>query len=89
MAAQNHALVFGASGVSGWAIVKECLATTKPASFSRVTALTNRPLSLEDSMLPKDSRLTLASGVDLTKDAATVSKLLSVRYLIARRITPH
>lgn len=78
MAAQSHAIVFGASGVAGWAIAKECLATK---SFARVTALTNRSLSLEDSKLPIDSRLTLASGVDLNKDPATVSKLLSVRFI--------
>ena len=42
----NHALVFGASGISGWAIVNQIL-SDYPAKgvFSAVTALTNRPLT--------------------------------------------
>ncbi|KAI9652579.1 MAG: hypothetical protein M1831_006682 [Alyxoria varia] len=68
----NHALVFGASGVSGWAITKELLSYPDKSKFRQVTALTNRPLSLEDSALPPDSRIELASGVDLTQSVEDV-----------------
>ena len=62
----GHLLVFGASGVSGWACVKEALQFPTSSTFKQVTGLTNRPLSIEDSKLPRDSRLQLVSGIDLT-----------------------
>lgn len=62
----GHLLVFGASGVSGWACVKEALQFPSSSTFKQVTGLTNRPLSIEDSKLPRDSRLQLVSGIDLT-----------------------
>ncbi|KAK5171212.1 uncharacterized protein LTR77_004356 [Saxophila tyrrhenica] len=68
----NHLLVFGASGVSGWACVNEALSYPTKSTFEKVTGLTNRPLSLEDSNLPKDSRLQLVSGVDLTASVDNV-----------------
>jgi hypothetical protein len=40
----------------GWAAVKEALSFPSPSTFQKVTGLTNRPLSLEDSKLPKDER---------------------------------
>lgn len=48
-----------------------------------MTGLTNRPLSLEDSHLPRDDRLQLISGIDLTGPvdsvvAAMKSKIPSV-----------
>jgi hypothetical protein len=64
----NHALVFGASGITGWAIVNSILNgyPTKDA-FSKVTALVNRPLSRETAMWPEDPRLQIISGIDLLK----------------------
>jgi hypothetical protein len=66
--AENHALIFGASGISGWAIVNQIL-SDYPAKgvFSAVTALTNRPLPAEYTIWPKDSRLDVVSGLDLMK----------------------
>ncbi|KAF2404500.1 hypothetical protein EJ06DRAFT_469557 [Trichodelitschia bisporula] len=62
----KHALVFGASGISGWAITKEILqGYPSPDVFSKVTALTNRPLSKEASLWPDSEKLQLVSGVDL------------------------
>ena len=81
MSSNNHAIVFGASGVSGNAIARELLAYKEPP-FAKVCALTNRPLSIQDSGLPNDSRLHLASGVDLTTDVDTVKKLLQVRWFL-------
>ncbi|KAH6974259.1 hypothetical protein BKA56DRAFT_591114 [Ilyonectria sp. MPI-CAGE-AT-0026] len=66
----NHAIVFGASGLIGWAIVDQLLsAYPGPGSFSKVTAVTNRPLDLNDSHWPKPEPerpdLQLVSGIDL------------------------
>lgn len=72
----NHALIFGASGISGWALVKEALGYPNPTAFARVTALTNRPLSISDSQWPEDKRLQLISGIDLTSSVANVVQLL-------------
>lgn len=72
----NHALVFGASGISGWALVKEALSYPDSTAFAKVTALTNRPLSLADSQWPDDRRLQLISGIDLTRPLADVIERL-------------
>ncbi|OCL09603.1 hypothetical protein AOQ84DRAFT_388059 [Glonium stellatum] len=64
----KSALVFGASGVTGWAFVNEILNDypTKGV-WMKVHALTNRPISLHDSMWSNDPRLNIVSGVDLLK----------------------
>jgi len=69
----GHALVFGASGLVGWAVVDQLL-RNYPAkdTFSKVTALVNRPLKLEDSYWPPPSpglrpKLQLVSGINLTQ----------------------
>ncbi|PLB44203.1 hypothetical protein P170DRAFT_416668 [Aspergillus steynii IBT 23096] len=61
----NVALVFGASGISGWAATKNLLTYPTPTTFSRVVGLTNRPKTVEESGLPQDPRLELYSGIDL------------------------
>jgi hypothetical protein len=67
-AGKNHALVFGASGITGWAIVNEILnGYPDPSTFSKVTALTNRPFTQEVSQWPSDERLNIVSGLDLLK----------------------
>jgi hypothetical protein len=71
-----NALVFGASGITGWAIVKSALEYPTPTTFSRVIGLTNRPLSLKDSFLPPDPRLSLKSGIDLSGDVESIVKAL-------------
>ncbi|KAL6907298.1 hypothetical protein GGI43DRAFT_431350 [Trichoderma evansii] len=72
-----QALVFGASGVTGWAITNAALSYPTPTTFKRVVGLTNRPLSVEDSAFPQDSRLQLYSGLDLSKDAQNITEYLS------------
>jgi hypothetical protein len=59
----NHALIFGASGITGWSIANLLLSSTVPAakSFSRVTALTNRPLKLEDTLWPESEKLQMGT----------------------------
>ncbi|KAG7124844.1 hypothetical protein HYQ44_020175 [Verticillium longisporum] len=44
MTDQNHALVFGAAGLLGWAAVDQLLFEyPAPQTFSQVTAVANRP----------------------------------------------
>jgi hypothetical protein len=62
------ALIFGASGVTGWAFVNEILNDyPKKRVWKKVHALTNRPLKQSDSLWPNDSRLDIVSGIDLLK----------------------
>ncbi len=65
----NHALVYGASGITGWAIVNAILEGYPDAgAFEKVTALTNRPLSPVAAIWPKSDKLQVVSGIDLGKD---------------------
>lgn len=62
----KSALVFGASGVTGWSFVNEILNDyPQPNIWKRVHALTNRPLSQGQSQWPQDERLNIVSGIDL------------------------
>ncbi|KAF2669344.1 hypothetical protein BT63DRAFT_401500 [Microthyrium microscopicum] len=59
----NHALIFGASGITGWAIVNQLLkGYPSPNDFSRITALTNRPLKHEETLWPKSDKLLLTTA---------------------------
>lgn len=73
----NVALVFGASGISGWAVTKNLLSYPSATAFSRVIALTHRPRTVEDSGLPLDPRLELYSGVDLRANLDYVKQQLT------------
>lgn len=65
----NHALVFGASGITGWAIVNAILEGYPDGNaFDKVTAITNRPLSADASIWPKSDKLQIVSGLDLGKE---------------------
>ncbi|PWY81646.1 hypothetical protein BO94DRAFT_495981 [Aspergillus sclerotioniger CBS 115572] len=66
----NHAIVYGASGLNGWALINQLLAPYPSVhSFRKVTAFTNRPLDLSETYLPEPEshrpHLQLVSGVDL------------------------
>lgn len=64
----KSALVFGASGVTGWSFVNEILNDyPKKDIWGKVHALTNRPLSQKQSQWPEDPRLNIVSGIDLLK----------------------
>ena len=72
---QAQAIVFGASGLNGWSIVNQLLSNyPKPETFSTITAVTNRPLTLEDSYWPHSQpghpQLTLVSNVNLSDGTA-------------------
>jgi len=62
----KSALVFGASGVTGWSFINEIL-SDYPAQnvWKRAHALSNRPLTLSQSQWPEDPRLNMVSGIDL------------------------
>ncbi|KAF1990415.1 hypothetical protein K402DRAFT_348521 [Aulographum hederae CBS 113979] len=95
----NHALIYGASGITGWAITNQLLeGYPSPDSFSKVTALTNRPLSAEQALWPKSDKLQIVSGLDLltekgqegleeemkskVKDMETVSHVYFFAYIM-------
>lgn len=64
----KSALIFGASGVTGWSFVNEILHDyPKQGVWDKVHALTNRPLSQEASAWPNDARLNIVSGIDLLR----------------------
>lgn len=69
-----HALVFGASGLAGWGVVDQILeGYPAEGTFSTVTALVNRPLTVGESHWPTTSdsptrpKLALISGVNLAE----------------------
>lgn len=69
----NHAIVYGASGLIGWALVDQLLsAYPQPGSFFKVTAVTNRPLNASESHWPESDdshrpELQLVSNIDLRR----------------------
>ncbi|KAM0298070.1 hypothetical protein ACHAPM_008766 [Fusarium culmorum] len=67
---QNHAVVFGATGLIGWAAVNQLLSSyPAPNTFASVTAVSNRSLDAQRTFWPKESserpKVQLVSGVDL------------------------
>lgn len=80
---QNHAIVFGASGIIGWSIVDQLLRSYPDAgSFKKVTAVTNRPLKSTETYWPESNsqgpELQLVSGIDLRSgDGAALAESLT------------
>ncbi|OQD82151.1 hypothetical protein PENANT_c023G11143 [Penicillium antarcticum] len=80
----NHAIVFGASGVIGWSLVNQLLSPYPDAgTFSKVTAITNRPLNPYETHWPESSSerpdLQLVSGIDLRQgDGTTLADTLKL-----------
>ncbi len=76
-----HALVLGASGLLGWAVVNELLSpSSTPSPFAKVTALVNRPLRREDAFWPEPSasrpEFALRSAVNLSASDEQVRRAL-------------
>ncbi|CAK4031927.1 Hypothetical predicted protein [Lecanosticta acicola] len=66
MAQSNHALIFGATGIQGWAVTNQLLNNyPTPNSFAKITALTNRPIDSTTTLWPSSPRLQPISGLDL------------------------
>lgn len=77
--AGNHAVVFGCSGINGWALVNQLLSGyPSPNTFSKITAVANRPFTSEEAKWPRDDRLHIVSGIDLLGgNDSTLQKTLS------------
>lgn len=61
----NHALVFGGTGIQGWAVVNQILnGYPFEDAFDKVTALTNRPVT-EKMLWPESKKLQTVSGINL------------------------
>lgn len=90
---ENHAIVYGASGIIGWALVNQLLSCYPTAgSFSKITAVTNRPLDLSKSHWPEPGangpELQLVSGVDLRSgDGTTLAESLRARVNNIQSVT--
>lgn len=84
---KNVALVFGASGISGWAITRNLLSYPTPTTFSRVIGLTNRPMSIEEGKFPEDPRLELHSGIDLRGDLVRVKEQMQEKIIRLEEVT--
>jgi hypothetical protein len=91
MAEGKVAIIFGASGVSGWSFVNEILNDyPKKGVWDGVLALTNRPLTVEESFWPRDDRLSITSGInlledtpeDIEKELSKISGIEKVTHLI-------
>ena len=87
-----HALVFGASGLAGWAVVNQLLENyPEPNIFSKVTALVNRPLNVAESFWPTSPsrpELHLVSHVNLLEGTVEeVAKLLKNKVADIANVT--
>jgi hypothetical protein len=83
----KHALIFGASGISGHALCEQALVYPDKSTFSTITGLTNRPLSIEAAHLPKDDRLELVCGIDLSDPLDEVKKTLKEKVKGIENVT--
>jgi hypothetical protein len=77
----SHALIFGASGISGWSLLNQARVYPSQSTFKRITGLTNRPFSLQQAQLPEDNRIQIVAGIDLTKSVDEVVGLLKAKVL--------
>ena len=84
----KRALVFGASGVTGWSFVNEILNDyPNETIWDGVVAMTNRPLKQEDSLWPADRRLQIISGVDLLASQEEIEKALRLNVVDVDKVT--
>ena len=87
-----HALVIGASGLIGWSVVNQLLQCyPTEGTFTRVTALVNRPLDLENCFWPKKSNSTpeldLIPGINLLSTDEELEATLKERVANVASIT--
>ncbi|GKT76436.1 sirQ protein [Colletotrichum tofieldiae] len=92
MSERNHAIVFGAAGLLGWATVEQLL-SNYPAegSFDQVTAVINRPLPESELFWPKGSTdrpsLQIVSGVNLNGTAEDLTTQLENKVQEVKNVT--
>ncbi|KAF4784637.1 SirQ [Colletotrichum scovillei] len=88
--AEKHALVFGSSGITGWAIINAILqGYPSQDTFDSVTALTNRPISSEITQWPVSKKLHVVSGVNILKPGGQEALETDIRNKVEnlRKIT--
>lgn len=89
----NHAIVFGASGLLGWAVANQLLsAYPHVGAFSKVTVALNRPVPESELYFPGPSpsrpELQIASGVNLLSGTGEdLAKQLKEKVAGAETIT--
>lgn len=89
----NHAIVFGASGLIGWAAVNQILSGyPKPGTFKKITAVMNRPVPESELYWPEPSedrpQLQVVSGINLLDiTAARLAEQLEAEVTEAGKIT--
>ncbi len=76
---KKHALILGASGISGWALMNQIRTYPTPTTFDRITGTTNRPYSLDKFQIPDDPRIRLVSWVDFAKSVDEVVEALKAK----------
>ncbi|KAK1718923.1 hypothetical protein BDP67DRAFT_393633 [Colletotrichum lupini] len=82
------ALVFGANGISGWAVTNNLFIYPTASTFCRIIGLTNRPMDLSGSQLPKnDPRLEIYSGINLREDIETIKEQMKIKIPNMQDIT--
>ncbi|TQN63747.1 Short chain dehydrogenase sirQ, partial [Colletotrichum shisoi] len=92
MTERNHAIVFGAAGLLGWATVDQLLSDyPTEGSFDKVTVVINRPLSEVEFFWPKDSAsrpsLQIVSGVNLNSTTEDLARQLEDRVQGVKDVT--
>ncbi|CCF40776.1 hypothetical protein CH063_02427 [Colletotrichum higginsianum] len=92
MTERNHAIVFGAAGLLGWATVDQLLSNyPTEGSFDKVTVVINRPLSEIEFFWPKESAsrpsLQIVSGVNLNSTTEDLTRQLEDRVQGVKNVT--
>ena len=71
-----HALVLGASGISGWSLLNQLCQYPTDKTWNQISGTTNRPFDFSRSLLPTDKRLRVYSGIDLTRSVDDIVKTM-------------
>jgi hypothetical protein len=87
MSRDKHALVFGASGISGNTLCAQLLQYPSKDTWTRITGLSNRPVTIKEAFLPDDPRLELVSGIDLSSTVNDVKEKLKEKVKDLEKIT--
>ncbi|CAH0028169.1 unnamed protein product [Clonostachys rhizophaga] len=82
-----HALIFGASGISGWSLLNQTRVYPSETAFKRITGITNRPLALNQALIAEDERIKLVSGIDLRTGVEEVVAKLQDQILDVATVT--
>ena len=85
--AELHALVLGASGISGWSLLNQLRQYPSAETWQRISGTTNRPFDISQSGIPTDDRLRVYSGIDLTKGVDIIVQSLKVNVENVETVT--